>query len=286
MFEPIEFPMSDSSIPLPNPQTAPAALKLPAEVSASPMPAIDAATGDRRALTKFLLLALTITLAVAAWRFTPLRQYVDNIQTFKNRLDQSGLWAPVIFTGISAAFISFGISRLLFCGIAGASFGFLEGVLYSEIATIVGSYLTFLYSRWLGGDLIKNRFKNWKKMDRLIQNHSLMGIILLRQLPIGGIFSNLVLGMTSIRHGTFLLGSAIGFLPEGMVVTLLGSSPFKGNLRQSAWQITLAIALGIVCWFAIWKIHQRSCLNRQLEETFSKPTGEDSSPEDDSASAR
>ena len=48
-----------------------------------------------------------------------------------------------------------------------------------------------------------------------------------RQLPISGLITNLLLGLAPIRHLDFLVGTAIGLLPEAIPFTLVASGAVK-----------------------------------------------------------
>jgi uncharacterized membrane protein YdjX (TVP38/TMEM64 family) len=218
-----------------------------------------------RSVLKFVAASIVILIFIAAWRFTPLREYMADFHQFKSDLDRTGGWAPLIFTLVSALMIAMGVSRLTFSALGGAAFGFVEGFFYAQSAAMIGSYLVFLYVRWLGADLVRNRLKKYEKFGRIVQKNAFAGILVMRQLPMPGIVINLVLGLSSVRHSTFILASAIGFIPEGLVITLLGSSSVKGSLSQSLWQIALAIGLGIPCVLIGWKLRKQTAVNRELE---------------------
>ena len=72
----------------------------------------------------------------------------------------------------------------------------------------------------------------------------------LRLLPVGNNLAlNLLGGMAGLRTVPFLLGSALGYLPQTLVFALLG----KGIRVDGAWQMALAagllaVSVGIGLW--------------------------------------
>jgi hypothetical protein len=61
-----------------------------------------------------------------------------------------------------------------------------------------------------------------------------------RQLPISGLVLNVGLGLSPVTSGSFLLGSFLGFLPLGVVVTLVGSGVVEDHAWESVAQLLTA----------------------------------------------
>jgi uncharacterized membrane protein YdjX (TVP38/TMEM64 family) len=217
---------------------------------------------------KFLIMALVVAVCVAIIHFTPLKQYVTDVQRWKDLLRGLGLWAPLLFGLVSAAFIAGGVPRLIFGGVAGMLFGFWEGFAVAQLSAILGSYSAFLLARWGGREWGARRIEKSRRLRELLKNPSIFSVFLVRQLPIAGIVPNLVLGLTSVRHRVFLIGSFLGFLPSCAMVVLIGSGLGKQTLARSLGQITLAmLVLGTVSTL-VWH------LKRKLSGRGKKAEGE------------
>jgi uncharacterized membrane protein YdjX (TVP38/TMEM64 family) len=64
-----------------------------------------------------------------------------------------------------------------------------------------------------------------------------------------GFVLNLLLGMTSVKHRTFLAGTLLGYLPLNIALTLVGSGLGKESLAQSIKQVLAALAvINLVAW--------------------------------------
>jgi uncharacterized membrane protein YdjX (TVP38/TMEM64 family) len=84
-------------------------------------------------------------------------------------------------------------------------------------------------------------------------------VILARQLPVPGLFVNLGFGLFSIRHRDFLLGTAIGQLPEAIPCTLIGAGVLKGSFGKSAGLIGLAVAFAVIVWISVrWMLRSEA----------------------------
>ena len=111
----------------------------------------------------------------------------------------------------------------VFCAVGGALFGFLGGLALTQIATLIGSLGPFLFARWGARKWVTAKLRSFKFARDFLQNPSVMDVFLIRHLPIWGVFINMLLGSNGARLRTFLIGSFFGFLPQGVVFTLVGS---------------------------------------------------------------
>ena len=208
---------------------------------------LEAAESAGKSERKLLVMALVVAAIVALLHFTPLKQYVMNVQHWKAALHRYGYGASLLFGLASAALIAVGVPRLLFGGIAGILFGFWEGLAAAQFCALLGSYATFVFARWGGREWVAKRIERNRHLRDLLRNPSVFSVFLARQLPIAGIFPNLVFALSRVRHRAFLLGSFLGFLPSSVMVVLIGSGLGKDSLSHSMTMIGLAMfGLGTV----------------------------------------
>ncbi len=74
------------------------------------------------------------------------------------------------------------------------------------------------------------------------------GVILARQIPIHGTLINFCLGLSRVKHRHFLIGTAIGMLPEAIPVALVGAGLVKSSLKESAGVLGLAVVAFVLLW--------------------------------------
>jgi len=213
-----------------------------------------------------LILLLVVGSAVILY-FTPLREYLHEVGRVQETLERTGHWAPVIFIFMTAVLIIIGVPRLLICPIAGAVFGFLWGLVISQIGTVLGAYLTFLFVRWGGRDFVLRHWPKLQNMTTVFSKRGVASVFLARQLPLGGIFVNLILGLTPVTHRAFLVGTALGIIPEAVRAVLVGAGAIEmmGNGRSVMKPLLSVISLMVV-WFIVFEFLKRSRLAALLFE--------------------
>ena len=205
-----------------------------------------------RSTRRFLWTVTILGATLLAVNFTPLRQYVQNIQWIKARLGETGVLAPVVFLVASTVLIAVGVPRLALCGVGGVVFGFVTGAILSQLSSLFGSYATFLFARWGGREWAERRLRTRPGLRFLNARPSITAIILARQLPVAGLLINLGIALTPVRHGVFLAGSLIGLVPGTVVATLLGSGLGKG----SAVQICAAVFFALASVVSVWRLRR------------------------------
>jgi uncharacterized membrane protein YdjX (TVP38/TMEM64 family) len=220
--------------------------------------ALERSAGDSmgRSARKFLALVLAVALCLIVLHATPAGRALRSLQGLKDAVQAAGIWGPAVFAGLAALLSAVGCPRLALCLAAGLMFGFARGLALATGATLAGSYLTFLFARWSGRDWVSARLRRFPRMRALMGRQSVFTVFLARQLPITNIVINLLLSLTSVGHGVFLVGSLLGFLPTGAVATLSGSSLGKQDPAASALQLTAALGLLAVGLAAIWRLRR------------------------------
>lgn len=221
----------------------------------------------RRNVLKALLLAGLLAAALALVRFSPLGDYlkISNIGLLQQTLAQFQCWAPLVFLLGGAVVISLGAPRSLISVLGGVIFGLWSGVLLALAAALLGSVGIFMLTKRLGRPLFKQKIGSYLEIiEAQSRENGFMVVILLRQLPLTCILVNVLIGLTPISTGTFLLGSIVGLLPETIIFALFGSS-----LQQSfILRVSLASFL-LVLFVLIGKIYyQRSQLGRAVAKQF------------------
>ncbi len=222
------------------------------------------------------LIMLTIVAAAFAFvYFTPARAYLSNIHGIKYWLLSLGWVGPAAWMGIVFTLVAVGIPRLLFCPIGGIAFGFCYGLLWTQLATLAGYYALFLFVRWGGQDFV---LRHWPRVKRLKEhfhgNSAALLVFSVRQLPISGLLINFLLGLSPIRHRHFLLGTAIGILPEAIPFTLVASGTFKLTSQNTPIYIAAAIAFLLFVCAALWHFSHHSKLLAELRDETKAAQGE------------
>jgi uncharacterized membrane protein YdjX (TVP38/TMEM64 family) len=179
---------------------------------------------------------------------SPLKAWLQQAWEFKRQLHSLGLVGRLYFTGIVCVLVALGIPRLIFCPIGGMAFGFVQGLWWTQLATMMGYYLIFLFVRWGGRAWVLRHYPKIGNIHEAFGTHPIVAVILIRQLPISGLLINLFLGVSHIRHRHFLAGTLVGILPEAIPLTLVGSGVGKNDPTLSlAFTIAAVAALVLLC---------------------------------------
>lgn len=198
------------------------------------------------ALRKLGIIVAIVALCMAVIHLTDLRDILDNTGRLKAFIQSQGVWGPIYFVAGSAGLILVGLPRLLFCVLGGVLFGFVEGLVYSQAATMAGAYGTFIVARWGTREWVERLIHNKSRIYRKMDNPTLLAVFLSRQLPAGGVFISALLGFSTVSHRNFLLGSLLGFLPEAIPAALIGSGVGKPSMLLAFAQFLTAAAVLLV----------------------------------------
>jgi uncharacterized membrane protein YdjX (TVP38/TMEM64 family) len=231
---------------------------------------------------KPLIILAVVAAALALVYFTPARKYFGNIQSVKFWLLSLGWVGPAVWMGIVFVLVAAGMPRLLFCPIGGLAFGFWHGLLWTQVATLAGSYALFLFVRWGGGDFV---LRHWPRVGRLKEHfhgHSAAVLVFaVRQLPISGLIIDFLLGLFPIQHLHFLLGTAFGILPEAIPFTLVASGMVKLTGRNTPLYIGAAVGVLLLVSVTMWYFSHHSKLLAELRNETEAPDEEAGAPPPD-----
>lgn len=180
--------------------------------------------GLSRELRKLLSLLAGAGALFALLYFTPLGTLLRDVQQIRAFLKGDDLWAELTFVGIVAALVSIGVPRLMFYGIGGLAFGFWQGLLLAQLGSLAGSWLTFFAIRHGGRDWLMNRYGEHRFVKKAFRlKSSIKAVVLIRQLPLHGLMITGGLALSQVSSRAFLLGTFLGYLPQGVIATLIGS---------------------------------------------------------------
>lgn len=162
------------------------------------------------------------------------KDILNQSQQIKGWISTTGYAAPAIFTLTVALLTAVGLPRLLFSTLAGMVFGFSWGFILSHLGTLLGSYLTFLFARCYGRDFVHHIFPKIATLSNSTHVNSWRSVLLMRQLPISGLYNDILLGLSKVSQIDFWIGSSIGFIPLGITATLIGAGILHLDIQHIA----------------------------------------------------
>lgn len=196
---------------------------------------------------KIILRGLAVLLSLAAIgflvRWSGLGDMLDQ-GWIDREVRGKGLNGELLFIGIGALATAVGFPRQIISFMGGYAFGFLWGTTLGLLATALGCLATFTYARLFGRAMVADRLGGRiAKVDAFVRGNPFTMTLLIRLLPVGSnVLTSLAAGMSSVAALPFLLGSAVGFIPQTAVFALVGS----GVSVDPVWRIGLGAVLFVV----------------------------------------
>lgn len=168
----------------------------------------------------------------------------------KDVLDQQWIDAQIrgqgpagelLFVLVCALLGSVGLSRQVIAFLAGYAFGVGYGFVLSMLAVIAACMTTFYVSRFLLRSFMWRHFsERIRQVDTFIRDNTFMMALLIRLLPLGSNWMvNIAAGVSGVRSVPFFSGSALGYMPQMLIFSLVGS----GARVDKFWQVALAMVL-------------------------------------------
>ena len=172
---------------------------------------------------------------------TPFGEQFRNWDALAHTFEGGGIKAELYFVLISSVLMTFGAPRLLFCGLAGFAFGFWEGLFWSLASSLLGSFMAFRAARWGGKGWLTERFGHRRFFGRIVHSKpTVASVFAMRMLPVSNAIINIGLALSHVGDRAFLLGSLLGFLPQGIVAVIIGSGMATDVPWMGAAQIGVA----------------------------------------------
>lgn len=176
-----------------------------------------------KALKPFVTLLAFVAFLVAM-KFLPFRQWLQPVFDF---IDESGVWGPVYFVGMSVALVVLFVPVSVLVTASGLLFGFWKGFAVMSFALVFGIAIGFV-----GGKGLWPKVKDASMFQRDIfqavrkavekEGHYL--IALLRMTPFFHFMTgNLFFGSLDLKAVPYLFFSYLGMIPGTLLLVYAGS---------------------------------------------------------------
>jgi phospholipase D1/2 len=200
-----------------------------------------------RRLAGLVMLTLTLITLTLAWRYTPLRDYLNlhSMVLLASELRE----VPLTPLWIMLAFVIGGLLMVpvtLLIAATGIVFGTLPGAWYAMAGALLSAAAGYVVGMLLGRDAVRRLMgKRISRLSVRIARRGVIAMIIVRTLPLAPYsVVNMVAGASHIRWRDYLIGTAIGMLP-GILLTTTFADHLVMAIRQPSAQ-TLGILLIIV----------------------------------------
>jgi uncharacterized membrane protein YdjX (TVP38/TMEM64 family) len=154
-------------------------------------------------------------------------------------LPSQGGGAALVAAG--ALLAAAGVPRQAVAFAAGYVFGAWRGGALAMLAQMLGCLMDFWWARAIARDWAARRLRGrLARLDRFLAARPFTATLTLRLLPVGNNLAlNLLAGVSGLRAWPFLAATLIGYLPQTVVFSLVGSGV---HLRHG---VQLALGVGL-----------------------------------------
>jgi phosphatidylserine/phosphatidylglycerophosphate/cardiolipin synthase-like enzyme/uncharacterized membrane protein YdjX (TVP38/TMEM64 family) len=218
---------------------------------------------DKRSLGRgVVVLAALVLLALllaAAWRWTPLGEWIDLRATLERVASLRGAWyAPLVVAAIYVigGFLMFPLTVLIVAtGLAfGAAYGFAYALLGAELSALA----SYVVGHHLGHAAINRLSGRWvERASRFLGRQGLLAMITLRIVPVAPFtVVNLVAGASHISFRNFALGTLLGLVPGTLALTVLSDQVVAALQTPGLGRVAVVAALILLVALGVWGLRR------------------------------
>lgn len=217
----------------------------------------------KRLMKALLVVSVLLILTLAAQQ--GLFEHLTDSNWVAKYIAKQGAWALFVLLMVGALFTAAGGPRQVIAFVFGFALGGIYGGLFSTLATLLGCLICFYVARLTIRRSVQARFGGrLQKFEALIRDNTWLKVLMIRLLPVGSnLVTNLLAGATHVPARGFVLGSAIGYLPQMLIFSFAGA----GIGLSDHYQLAISIGLFIVSSL-IGTYLYRSSLRKQVDEVI------------------
>ncbi len=200
---------------------------------------------------------LVLAALAAAWRWTPLAEYITPQRVMAwARVVRETPWAPliVILAYTPAALVLF--PRPLVTLLVVVAFGPWLGIAYSVTGILIAALITYYLGRMLPRRKVREIAGDQAEaLGKGARRHGVLAVLAFNLLPVPPFaVQNMIAGAVRIKVWEYLLGSVLSLIP-GIIATAVFGDQLLAALDESGkvnyWAIAGAVAgLGVFLFFA------------------------------------
>lgn len=212
------------------------------------------APGFNKELRRLLILLAAAAAAFVLLYFTPVGAIVRDIHQLRAFLAGDDLWAETVYVLLVVGLVAIGAPRLIFYVLGGMAFGFWQGLVLAQVGAVIGSWLTFWAVRHGGRAWAERHLGDHRLLGRAFRvRSSVKAVVLIRQLPLTSVMINSGLALSQVSARAFLLGTFIGYLPQGVIAALIGSGVVDEKAMEGLGKLAAAGIVLLLGAFMLWR---------------------------------
>lgn len=218
-----------------------------------------------RRLVGFGMLAIALSLLAIAWRWTPLREWINlgSLIAFARDLEAM----PFTPIAVVASYVVAGmimVPVMLLIAVTGIVFGPMYGALYAIAGTLLSASAAYGVGHWLGREAVQKMLgKRINKLSQRIARRGVLAVVVVRMLPVAPFtVVNIVAGASHIRFRDYLIGTFFGMLP-GIALTVTFVHHLAEAVRNPSMGTVAVLAALVAFIISMAKLVQRLIRRRE-----------------------
>jgi uncharacterized membrane protein YdjX (TVP38/TMEM64 family) len=204
---------------------------------------------------KIALILVAAAALAAAWRWTPLADYVTAERIVGwTRTVRDTWWAPIVLVAayIPAAFVL--LPRPIITLVIVMTFGVLLGVVYATTGVLLAALVTYTAGRYLPRKTVHRLAGDaLEPAGKLLREHGVLAVFGSNMVPTPPfVVQNMIAGAVRIPLWKFALGTFLSLIPGMLAWTVFGdqiSNALEDSARVSYWLIGGAVVLLVAFTF-------------------------------------
>lgn len=202
----------------------------------------------------FLLVLLALVILAAAWRWTPLAEWLEPrwLYDWIIGIDNAPARLALVMGGfVIGGFLMLPVSLLVL--VTALVFGPWWGFLYSWIGAAVSAAAGYGAGHLLGHDTVRRMGHSVNRVSQKLARKGIVAIFLLQLLPIAPFtIGNLVAGASHIRFRDFMLGTVTGIAPGTLALSVFAVSLLRALTDPDPRNLILLTAALLILGALIW----------------------------------
>lgn len=192
-----------------------------------------------------------------------LGDYSIVIQNYLNTLIPKNLLGALTFTLILTPAMALGLPRQIAALSAGFLFGTGFGTLLATISAVLGCIVTLILARKLFANMVQRSYpKPLAKVSHFFSHNTFLKALIIRLLPAGSNFlTNVLAGTARSPIKPYVLGSALGFLPQMTIFSLMGAGLQVNGQQQLIISVILLVIALLLSSYLYQKTHSKFTLS-------------------------
>jgi len=209
-------------------------------------------------IATLISILLAITLATLL-----LGNYGAIIQNYLNTIIPNTLFGALLFVLILTPAMAVGLPRQIAALSAGFLFGASLGMVLATISAVLGCLVTLILARKFFANIIERNYpQQLAKVSHFFSHNTFLKALIIRLLPAGSNFlTNVLAGTARSPVKPYILGSALGFIPQMTIFSLMGAGLQVNGQQQLIISVILLVIALLLGGYLYRKTHNKLTLN-------------------------